>query len=144
METTKKSYSEKLKDPRWQKKRLEILSRDNFTCLLCDDTETELHINHLQYTGEPWDAPNEFLETLCKHCHKLKHYISEEATKHGKDEKILKVIKTGSHLFYLSGDGSVCIVLKWKDDSLFFLMGIYDTDSIISNITKLKSFGNGK
>jgi len=28
----KLTYSEKLKDPRWQKKRLEILSRDNFTC----------------------------------------------------------------------------------------------------------------
>ena len=30
-------YSEKLKDPRWQKKRLEILERDNFRCQYCGD-----------------------------------------------------------------------------------------------------------
>jgi hypothetical protein len=73
----KKTYSEKLKSPKWQKKRLEILQRDNFTCQLCGDTETELHINHLKYTGEPHEAPNEDLETLCKVCHKLKHTLDD-------------------------------------------------------------------
>ena len=66
-------YSEKLKSPKWQKKRLEILQRDNFTCICCGDTETELHVNHLKYSGEPWEAKNENLETVCKVCHKLKH-----------------------------------------------------------------------
>lgn len=63
------NYSEKLKDPRWQKKRLEILSRDNFTCQCCGDKDTSLHIHHSKYTGEPWEAPNEDLKTLCEHCH---------------------------------------------------------------------------
>ncbi len=72
-----KTYSEKLKDPRWQKRRLEILQRDSFTCRLCTDTETELHINHKKYTGEPWDAPSRDLETLCKHCHILTHALAE-------------------------------------------------------------------
>lgn len=138
----KKSYSEKLKDPRWQKKRLEILNRDNFTCLLCSDTETELHINHLQYSGEPWDAPNDCLETLCKDCHKLKHYISYEASRIGKTEKILKTIKTDRHILYLSGDGSICIVFKWNNE-LSFVMGILNIDGFISNINKLKSAYNG-
>lgn len=74
----KKSYSEKLKSPLWQRRRLEILQRDNFTCVLCGDTETELQINHLKYTGEPHEAPNEDLETLCKHCHLLKHTVNEK------------------------------------------------------------------
>ena len=74
----KQSYSDKLKSPKWQKKRLNILNRDNFTCQLCGDTETELHVNHLKYTGEPYDAPNEDLETLCKHCHLIHHSVKEK------------------------------------------------------------------
>ena len=63
------NYSEKLKSPKWQKKRLEVLNRDNFKCCSCGDEETELHVHHLKYTGEPYDAPLEDLQTLCKHCH---------------------------------------------------------------------------
>jgi len=65
------TYAEKLKHPKWQKKRLAILSRDNFTCCLCGDTETNLQVHHLKYTGEPWDAPDEDLQTLCEDCHSL-------------------------------------------------------------------------
>lgn len=65
------TYKEKLKDPKWQKKRLEILQRDEFKCCYCNDTETELQIHHLKYTLEPWNAPNKDLITLCKHCHSL-------------------------------------------------------------------------
>lgn len=63
------NYSELLKDPRWQKKRLEILQRDNFTCLLCSDTESTLHIHHQKYAKLPWEVENKFLYTLCCDCH---------------------------------------------------------------------------
>ena len=63
------TYAEKLKNPKWQKKRLEVLSRDNFTCKFCGDTETTLHVHHKKYTGEPHDAPLKDLETLCEDCH---------------------------------------------------------------------------
>lgn len=63
------TYSEKLKDPRWQKKRLEIMERDIWACRLCGDTETELHVHHENYNGEPWESDN--LITLCKYCHFL-------------------------------------------------------------------------
>lgn len=65
------TYSEKLKDPRWQKKRLEILERDKFTCQLCGDDETTLHVHHKKYfkNKEPWDINNKYLITLCKYCH---------------------------------------------------------------------------
>lgn len=65
------NYSEKLRSPKWQKKRLEILSRDNFTCQYCKDAETELHIHHLEYSGEPWQVENDKLITLCKNCHEI-------------------------------------------------------------------------
>lgn len=63
------TYAEKLKSPKWQKRRLEILERDKFTCKKCGDTETTLHVHHLSYHGEPWEAPNSELDTLCEHCH---------------------------------------------------------------------------
>jgi 5-methylcytosine-specific restriction endonuclease McrA len=66
-------YSEKLKDPRWQKKRLEIFSRDNWKCIECGSSDSELHIHHKKYSAEPWDIDNEFLETLCHKCHTIKH-----------------------------------------------------------------------
>jgi hypothetical protein len=63
------TYSDKLKDPRWQKKRLEILNRDEFTCQWCSDTEKTLHVHHLKYSGDPWEIEDEFLLTLCETCH---------------------------------------------------------------------------
>lgn len=69
----KKNYSELLKDPRWQKKRLHILERDHWACKLCGDTETTLNVHHKKYVKNksPWDYPNETLVTLCEHCHTL-------------------------------------------------------------------------
>jgi hypothetical protein len=67
-----KSYSDKLKDPRWQKKRLIIFDRDGWTCQLCGDKETTLHAHHKKYTGyNPWDALDDDLITYCEHCHNI-------------------------------------------------------------------------
>lgn len=63
------TYSEKLKDPRWQRKRLEILERDNFTCRDCQATDKHLHVHHCHYEKDPWDASNDVLLTLCEDCH---------------------------------------------------------------------------
>lgn len=64
-------YSEKLRDPRWQKKRLEILARDGWCCKSCLTTERTLHVHHLFYfkNKDPWDIPSGFLLTLCEDCH---------------------------------------------------------------------------
>lgn len=70
--TTKKTYYELLKDPRWQKKRLEILNRDEFTCQYCGDNESTLHVHHKYYDNKlkPWEYENKFLITFCETCHK--------------------------------------------------------------------------
>lgn len=71
----KKSYSEKLLDPRWQKKRLEIMQRDGFKCFYCGDATLTLHVHHQMYMGpNPWDTPAECLITLCKDCHAIEHF----------------------------------------------------------------------
>lgn len=76
---TMTAYSEKLKNPKWQRKRLEALNRDNFTCQHCKDTETELHVHHLKYKKEPFDADLEDLVTLCKDCHYIETYFIKES-----------------------------------------------------------------
>lgn len=63
------TYAEKLKDPRWQRLRLEVYQRDGFACRYCQDTKTTLNVHHLEYSGNPWDAPIDKLITLCEHCH---------------------------------------------------------------------------
>lgn len=77
--SNKKSYSEQLLSPKWQKKRLEILQRDGFACKLCKDTETTLHIHHIYYTkgAKPWEYENEALDTLCSDCHKYIEYLTK-------------------------------------------------------------------
>lgn len=76
------TYADKLKHPNWQKKRLEILQRDNFCCRLCSDTETNLQVHHKQYIDgrEPWEYPNEDLITYCEPCHHLVEYLKKETT----------------------------------------------------------------
>jgi hypothetical protein len=74
------TYKEKLKDPRWQRKRLEIFQRDNFTCVCCGDKTTELHIHHIKYFAgfNPWEYSNELMKTLCKTCHGKEHFLIPE------------------------------------------------------------------
>jgi hypothetical protein len=57
------------KHPKWQKKRLEILSRDEWKCVACSDSQSTLHVHHLTYDGDPWDVPDDWLQTLCEGCH---------------------------------------------------------------------------
>lgn len=65
-----RTYAEKLRDPRWQRRRLEIFQRDNWKCQLCSRTDLELHLHHLYRTTEdPWDEPDLHLLTVCQLCH---------------------------------------------------------------------------
>lgn len=66
-------YLEKLKDPRWQKLRLEIFERDGWKCRNCGASDKPLHAHHLHYIYglEPWEYEDEqsLLATLCEDCH---------------------------------------------------------------------------
>lgn len=70
------SYNELLRHPKWQRRRLEIMQRDEWKCRSCTETEKELHVHHLRYTSnKPWEEPDEHLITLCDSCHKAYHYL---------------------------------------------------------------------
>jgi hypothetical protein len=74
------TYGEKLRDPRWQKKRLEILQRDNWQCVECGETNKTLHVDHKFYEkGEdPWDCPDDLLQSLCVDCHESVGWLRQE------------------------------------------------------------------
>ena len=69
----KKTYSELLRSPLWQKKRLEIMQRDDFACQHCGSEDNELQVHHLVYHkgAKPWEYDNSELITLCSHCHEM-------------------------------------------------------------------------
>ena len=71
----KKTYYEKLKDPRWQKKRLEVMHYAHFCCEVCGDNESTLNVHHKEYfrNVEPWDYENNQLSVLCENCHEHHH-----------------------------------------------------------------------
>lgn len=69
--TTMSKYTEQFKDPRWQKKRLEIMERDNFTCQMCGSKVKTLNVHHILYVPNrsPWDYLDEMLVTICEEDH---------------------------------------------------------------------------
>ncbi len=84
------TYAEKLKDPRWQRKRLEIFERDEWHCQCCLDGENTLVVHHLRYEKgkEPWEYPNECFKTLCESCHNNEFEVRPEYEK-----MLLSIIK---------------------------------------------------
>jgi hypothetical protein len=78
------TYAEKLKDSRWQKKRLELLSAANWKCQAwdCENTQErpELHVHHRFYKRNtaPWEYPDYAFRVLCENC----HLVAQERMEH--------------------------------------------------------------
>lgn len=68
-------WSEQYKHPNWQKVRLKVLQRDNFSCTRCGNRHLMLHVHHLKYESckYVWEIPLYFLTTLCENCHEEEH-----------------------------------------------------------------------
>jgi hypothetical protein len=132
------SYYEKLKDPRWQKKRLEILNMYEFMCMVCQETEEELHVHHVYYEKgkDPWDYPDSALWCLCKSCH-------EEMQKQTTD--LLKSISTMPGEFVPWGDfDSFLSIYSPRLDITKALINLINTisNSPLFNLRNKKVFKN--
>ena len=92
-------YLEKLKDPRWQKKRLLVFDRDNFSCKKCGFDSHTLVVHHIKYYNEPWDSDINDLDTLCVYCHAVIEWNKRHYTFNYQDFIIDKFINTkgGTH-----------------------------------------------
>ena len=76
----KNNYSDKLKNPKWQKKRLEILNLHGFKCEKCGCEDKELHVHHRFYIKgrEVWQYDNDVFQVLCCDCHEKEHSKEKE------------------------------------------------------------------
>lgn len=96
------SYLAKLRDPRWQKRRLHIFERDNFTCRFCGATDKTLHVHHTHYErGKgPWETSSYGLVTLCENCHEAENF---EARRHLEEELVhaVRAVVPVQHLHLL-------------------------------------------
>lgn len=64
-------FFEAYKDPRWQRKRLEIMNRAGFECERCGESQKTLNVHHGCYFKDrkPWDYPDALLHCWCEVCH---------------------------------------------------------------------------
>lgn len=71
----KMTYSEQLRHPNWQRRRLEILSKASFSCEWCGDTESTLNVHHKHYRKGrmAWEYEDHELTALCEPCHRQEH-----------------------------------------------------------------------
>lgn len=118
------SYSEKLKSPKWQKKRLEIFQRDNWKCQKCGNAENELIVHHTLYEKgvEPWEYDNDDLMTLCVDCHENQHNITDSFHIMNSIEKNIDTMETGN----VSG-----VSTGFVDIDLLLLGGLQKSEIII-------------
>lgn len=114
------TYAEKLKDPRWQKKRLQIFNRDNWQCKKCGDETTTLHVHHLEYKKDkdPWLYATSKLITLCEDCHKVIEGLKKDDGFKGVNFKEISIYKSdvwdsGDKIIFASIKG-VCSMEIYK------------------------------
>ena len=78
-----REYMQKLRDPRWQKKKNGVLDRDGYACTWCGsglEGGRNLQVHHGFYARglEPWEYPDESLFTLCELCHEQAESLKQE------------------------------------------------------------------
>jgi hypothetical protein len=69
------SYADKLRDVRWQKKRLQVLDSSKWKCEHCHDSSNQLHVHHYWYEPgkSPWEYDDKCYAALCDKCHERWH-----------------------------------------------------------------------
>lgn len=111
----KLTYSEKLKHPLWQKKRLLIFERDKWTCLSCNRNCLKhgltMHVHHIKYLPniEPWEYDNSYLATYCELCHNTEHLIGGQI-----NESLVELVRQNS--IFIKPVSQLCILIeKWPE-----------------------------
>lgn len=64
-------FWQQYRDPRWQRRRLEIMESAGFKCEECGTGSATLNVHHRHYIKDraPWDYEDDELRCLCEDCH---------------------------------------------------------------------------
>jgi len=144
------TYKEQIKSPKWQRKRLLIMQRDDFKCQSCGDEETTLNVHHLKYKNNCHiaDYDDNDLITLCTHCHVVAETLKTESKDlNFKDVKIYKTkFNDGFTMSFVSFDGSFAIISFDKNDNPIngFKFYIEKYSEILKILNHTKKIHNGK
>lgn len=123
-----KTYAEKLKDPRWQRKRLEIMQRDEFACTHCGDVGSTLNVHHLYYKKgrDPWEYDDEVLITVCESCHSM---IERQK------QMLLSIAEHGGHW------SSLCNIAQFIDNPVIHSLAAFMEAGAAGNDARIKAHG---
>lgn len=119
------TYLEKLRDPRWQKRRLEIMQRADFACEKCGARDKTLNVHHKFYVKgrEPWEYADDELGCLCEECHSELHQLRDAITRLSADFGTAEAAQ-------LAGYAAGLLLFKKPDERIahgndrFFLIGV--------------------
>lgn len=105
------AYEQKLLHPNWQKKKGEILKRDNYKCRSCSATDITLHAHHIFYIEgtDPWDYKDDALITYCEVCHNTQHLIGNTLQSY-----LLDLIKENPLMIHMVAQ--LCVLAERADD----------------------------
>lgn len=86
------TYSEKLKSPLWQRKRLKIMEYAEWRCQICGVSDRTLHCHHSYYKRgkQPWQYPDGSIICICEKCHEKIHGREQDpapATEPGSEQQ---------------------------------------------------------
>lgn len=73
------SFADKFKDPRWLRRRAEIIAAADYQCQDCGATDTlEVHICYFEQGREPWDYPDEAYRCVCADDRAIRRPLEKE------------------------------------------------------------------
>lgn len=100
------SYADLLRDPRWQRMRLEVMQRAGFACERCHSTTKTLNVHHTYYSKgrPPWQYPSESLRCLCEECHRIQHGLATKGP-----ESIASILPRALEPLGYEVDTSLCV-----------------------------------
>lgn len=120
----KLTYAEKLLNPKWQRKRLEILQRAEWRCQECQAEDRTLHVHHIYYPAccEPWDVPGELLLALCDFHHRERQAVEAvifvEVAKHLARLSVPELRRQPIFAFFEDNDPTLDCLPAWQRDYL--------------------------
>jgi hypothetical protein len=91
MNKNQSSFTQKFHDPRWIKKRTELLHAYDFTCVKCGAANGHALVHRIKHVPhlDPWNYPDHLLQVLCRDCQKITILIDNIwAAKEGTSETI--------------------------------------------------------
>lgn len=135
MAERKPSYWEQLRDPRWQRKRLEVMRKADFACQACGCKDKTLNTHHTYYQkgAAPWEYEDHTLRCWCEDCHgrwhEWKQILDAWVANLGFDGLYAAVAMLEGLAYAVNGYQVMksrvdTVLARWEPETFWFLTGL--------------------